>query len=41
MYILEPIFLSHVVLRFSPSDLPETMPWWKQIIIVEYMLEAC
>jgi hypothetical protein len=22
MNILEPIFLSHVVLRFSPSDLP-------------------
>jgi hypothetical protein len=25
MNILDPIFLSHVVLRFSPSDLPEVL----------------
>ena len=27
MNILDPIFLSHIVLRFSPSDLPEGVVW--------------
>jgi hypothetical protein len=39
MNILDPIFLSHVDLRFSPSDLPE------EIVLIEkrlgYMLQAC